>query len=142
MDLPDVVLACLLADWQEAAARRASVEKDVRAELRLLKRLRDAGVESWKEVLIKNRCVSRTFCRTLDNACMQFFVFRLIAQMFSKKDHERENSAYVCKRYVSCLVGCLEPAHCVFPFAVRAVVGHRRRSYVWKDATSFSIYPL
>ena len=47
--------------WQEADAHRAAVEKDVRAELKLLKRLRDAGVESWKEVLVKAECIA--FCR-------------------------------------------------------------------------------
>lgn len=36
----------------QAIAARAAAEKKVRAELKDLKRLRDAGVESWKEVRV------------------------------------------------------------------------------------------
>ena len=70
VDFTAVVLAC----WQEAAARRASMEKDVRAELKLLKRLRDAGVESWKEVLliVENRYVSQISLPKADDAYIQY----------------------------------------------------------------------
>lgn len=49
---------------QDAAALRASVEQDVRAELKHLRRLRDAGVESWKEVTfsISHECYVLCIC--------------------------------------------------------------------------------